>query len=131
MAMTTVNYANSRSYTGGTLQPLAGVTLVGPHKNVLIKGVLVDTGADLLQVPEAAAIQAGWMTSLGLKIPIGTAGGTTAMIKLAGVSIQIEGVSFVTDMLCHPDPYSRPLLGRAALAGLINFGFDPANWLWV
>jgi predicted aspartyl protease len=130
MAMTTVIYANAKPYTVGTLQPLATVTLAGPLKNVLIKGVLVDTGADLLQVPEAAAIQAGWMPSLGMKITIGTAGGTISMIKLTSVAIQIEGVHFVTDMLCHPNPSSRPLLGRTALAGLINFGFDPANWLW-
>ena len=53
--MKSVTYANSKVYAGLTSQPLADVLLTGPVKNVSFKGVLVDTGADHLQVPAGAA----------------------------------------------------------------------------
>jgi predicted aspartyl protease len=90
----------------------------------------VDTGADLLQVPNTAAVAAGLSLSAGTPISITTAGGKAYMTRFKGVTVEIEGISIVTDLLCHPNSASRPLLGRQALSALVEFGFDTISWLW-
>jgi predicted aspartyl protease len=130
MAVKTVSYGNSKSYVGATSQPLGDVLLVGPAANVSIKGILVDTGADYLQVPAGAATTAGWSLSAGTLVSVGTAGGTTTMTLLPGVSVEIEGTSVIVDLLCHPSGSSKPLLGRSALRALKEVGFDLSDWLW-
>jgi len=131
VAITTVTYTNSKAYVGKTRQPMADIALLGPARRFPVLGVLVDTGADLLQVPANAAASAGFPLGAGTKIPIGTAGGKATMILLSGVVVEIEGIRVTTDLLCHPNPGSRPLLGRAALAALVAYGFDAVNWVWV
>lgn len=128
--MTTVTYRHLKSYSGPRMQPLADVVVVGPAARFSLAGVLVDTGADLLQVPASAAIAAGLPLSAGSSIPISTAGGRAYMTRLSGVRVEIEGIPIVTDLLCHPNSASRALLGRQALAALVEFGFDSASWLW-
>ena len=128
--MKMVSYGSSKSYVGATSQPLGDVLLVGPAANVSIKGILVDTGADFLQVPAGAATTAGWSLSAGTAVSVGTAGGTTTMTLLPGVLVEIEGTPVIVDLLCHPSGSSKPLLGRSALRALKEVGFDLSDWLW-
>ena len=45
-------------------------------------------------------------------------------------SKEVEGIPITVDLLCHPSPASRPLLGRQAIHALINVGFNATSWLW-
>jgi predicted aspartyl protease len=130
MAVKTVSYGNLKPYVGATSQPLGDVLLIGPGANVSIKGVLVDTGADYLQVPAGAATSAGWSLAAGKTVAVGTVGGTVAMTLLPGVVVEIEGTPVTVDLLCHPSGSSKPLLGRSALRALKEVGFDISGWLW-
>jgi predicted aspartyl protease len=130
MAVTTVTYNYSKPYVGPSRQPLADVTLISPSTRFSIASVLVDTGADFLQVPASAATNAGLSLSAGTSTRVRTVGGIVHMTLLVNVSVEVEGVSITTDVLCHPNAKSRPLLGRKALVALRNVGFDPQEWLW-
>jgi len=127
---TNITYTNAKSYAGPNNQPLADIVLLGPAANFTISGVLVDSGADLVQVPSSAAITAGLALSSGTPLTINTAGGSITMTLLSAVSIEVEGIPITVDLLCHPSPASRPLLGRQAIHALINVGFNATSWLW-
>jgi predicted aspartyl protease len=130
MAPKLVTYNNSKPYSGPLLQPLADIVLHGPATNFSIANVLVDTGADFLMVSASSAATAGLLPGMGTPIYIRTAGGTVTMTKHTGVFVEIEGIRVITDLLCHPSPTSRPLLGRQALSALKDVGFDTTSWLW-
>lgn len=131
MAPKTITYGNSKPLTGANLQPLASIVLAGPAANITIANVLVDTGADLLQVPLNLATAAGYPLLSGTKVPIRTAGSPIYMVLLSGMYVEIEGKRVKVDMLCHPSSTSRALLGRQALAALSDYGFDATNWHWL
>ena len=130
MAIKSVTYGNSRSYIGVARQPLGDLLLIGPTANISIRNVLVDTGADHLQVPAAAATAAGWLLSSGTSVSVKTVGGTITMTMLARLPVEIQGTPVTLDVLCHPIGSSRPLLGRSAILALSEVGFDPTDWLW-
>src|SRR6266496_2150762 len=114
MAITTVTYQNSKPYSGVALQPFADIVLIGPLRSWPISAVLVDSGADYIQVPEVAANNAGLLVA-PTWISVRTVGGWLNMKKQANVDVEVEGVLISVDLLCHPSPTSRPLLGRNAL----------------
>jgi predicted aspartyl protease len=130
MAPKLVTYNNSKPYSGTLLQPLADIVLLGPTRNFSIANVLVDTGADFLMVSASSAATVGLLPGMGTPIYIRTAGGTVTMTQHTGVFVEIEGIRVITDLLCHPSPTSRPLLGRQALHALKDVGFDTTSWLW-
>lgn len=131
--MTTVNYNSSKAYTGAYQKPLADLDLIGPNGRASVSAVLVDTGADFLQLPERLAVTVGLLPSSAatiVSVSVKTAGGSLNMKRLAGVSVEVEGVPITTDLLCHPSGTSRALLGRGALRALTNVGFNVTHWLW-
>jgi predicted aspartyl protease len=127
----TIPFANSKSYVGTYLQPLADIIIIGPTGRFAISACLVDTGADFLQIPASAATKVGLLPSpSATSIKIATAGGTIIMTKLTGAIVEIEGTSVTTDILCHPSGTTRVLIGRTALRALTNVGFNTTDWLW-
>lgn len=128
--MTTVVYTNNRLYTGN--RPYGDVVLRGPIAVTTTYKALVDTGADYLQLPAAAAALVGISLKGGTLKAIYTAAGTTThMTLLTGVSVDVEGVGVTVDILFHPSASSRPLLGRQALLRAVQAGFTPTEWLWL
>ena len=94
-------------------------------------GVLVDTGASLLMFPASFAAPVGLSLAAGHVISTTTGAGATAMTLLTGVTVEVEGVSIVTDVLFNPHPASPAVLGRNALfAALGTVGFDATAWHW-
>ena len=128
--MKTVTYPNSKTYVGVGVRasPRADIVLVGSTR-FPIGSVLVDTGADYLQVPASAATTAGLV--LGAPMHIRTAGGVITMPLVRAANVEIEGILITTDLLCHPSGTSTPLLGRAALLQLVEVGFDRSQWWWL
>lgn len=130
-------YGNNKAYAGTRKQPLADMILKGPTSSFTVAGALVDTGADLVQIPHVAGVAAGFLNPLGGPLPSGasvigvtTAGGGVNMIRLPSVAMDIEGQSVIVDVLFHPSGTSRPLIGRNAIWALKDVGFDTADWLW-
>jgi predicted aspartyl protease len=127
----TITFPNSKGYVGTFQQPLADIVIIGPTGRFPITACLVDTGADFLQIPASAATKVGLLPSpTASSISIRTASGIISMTKLTGVTVEIEGTSVTTDILCHPSGTSRALIGRTALRALTNVGFNKTDWLW-
>ena len=132
----TITYNNSKGYSGARQLPLADMLLIGPAARFPITGALVDSGADLVQVPQSSGVAAGLLNSTGA-LPAGatrttvrTVGGPVHMIRLPRVSLEVEGIPITVDVFFHPNGTSRALLGRNALVALRNVGFNTSNWLW-
>lgn len=128
--MTTVNYTQSSPYLGN--RPYGDVVLHGPNGSTTYKA-LVDTGADYLQLPQAAAALVGLSMANATTKKITTAWGHSpkSLQLLSNVSVDVEGVSVNVDVLFHPSPTSRPLLGRQALLRALEAGFNKRQWLWL
>ena len=84
-------------------------------------------------VPESFGVLTGLLGSGGALPPnastvsIGGIGGSITAIKLSGVSLDVEGVPMTEDVLFHPNPNSRSLLGRNAIVALANVGFNATD----
>ncbi len=124
-----VIFGNGKPYVGQYNKPYADIVLVGT-KRIAISNVVVDTGADFLQVPQSAASNAGLNLGQAIKQMVKTVSGTITMLRLPNVLVEIEGIRIITVVLCNPNGTSSPLLGRAALHRLVNVGFDASQWLW-
>jgi hypothetical protein len=143
--MAIVTYLKSKGYTGPRKQPLADLLLHGPTGSFSTAGALVDSGADLVQLPGSAGVTTGLLPSAilvggvfvgGLPLPSGskwvavtTVGGSITMLLLSSVPIEVEGIAISVDVVFHPNGTSRPLVGRNAIVALNNVGFDATNWL--
>jgi len=125
--MKTVNYLHSSQFTGK--RPYSDVVLYGPTGLTTAYKSLVDTGADYAQFPAAAASLVDLLLS-GPPLPVHTASGIASMTLIKDVSLDVEGISITADVLFHPDPNSRPLLGRQALLRAVEAGFNRKEWLW-
>jgi hypothetical protein len=139
MPIINVTYNNNKNYIGVYKRPLADVVLIGPTRRVPISAVKVDSGADLVQFPQASGILAGLLSPRGILPPgatrrrINTAGGigNPWLIQLPGVSIEVEGILIPSvDVLFHPNGNTPALLGMNAIIALTNVGFNTTDWLW-
>jgi predicted aspartyl protease len=124
----TITFANAKPYVGPSKQPIAHIVIQGTQ-NVAVSQVLVDTGADFVQVPLSTLMAAGVSLNGASKIKVRTAAGTVKMPLVKQVSLLVEGFPVTVDLLGSP-ANSRPLLGRNALLALQNVGFDTVGWCW-
>ena len=123
--MPTVTYANTKPYASN--RPIADVVLVGPTGKRAF-GCLVDTGADFLQLPAAAAGLVGIALASGVPHPILTAGGGRLVLtRVPNIRVEIEGRPVVVDVLFGPTASPAPL-GRQALLAAFEVGFDATAW---
>lgn len=127
--MTTVTYTSAFGLTGN--RPMADVYLQPSHPNSSVWVSLVDTGADYLQLPAAAAKAVGISLSGVPTQSVQTAGGTVSLPFVANLDVEIEGYVVKADVLFDPSSSSSvgPLLGRQALLAAYEVGFNASAWL--
>jgi predicted aspartyl protease len=125
----TNTFANSKAFVGG--RPIGLVELCAtsaPYVSVTY-ACLVDTGADWLQLPDAAAFKAGVNLAAGTPLTLGTAGGGgVAGTLVRGVSLKIEGKGIITAVFFVPG--GAALLGRSGLLAAYDLGMQTADWHW-
>jgi predicted aspartyl protease len=128
--MTSINFGHNKKLDPNTAAGFAVVTLMGPSANIQFAQVLVDSGADYVQLPMWAAQQVGLNFSNAKTLRVNGATGSALMNLLAQITIEIEGKQVSVEVLFDPSQ-GRPLLGRNALRVLGNeYGFDLTDWHW-
>ncbi len=113
-------------------RPCADVRLNPSHTNSPTFKCIVDTGADYLQLPISACLNAG------LRLPGNTASvrvtgatGNSTFLRLSHVDLEIEGqLVRNVDMLLDPSNLSPPLAGRNVLLKMFDLGFQLRQWHW-
>lgn len=121
MAFTkTTRYRQRRAYVT--------VELEGPGSPRWVNvDVLVDTGADYLVLPDAAAIAVGLDPAGGALESVRGVAGTTTMRRLVGCHVTVEGSYRINvDVLFGPG--AMPLLGMDAMLAAMETGFQAAYW---
>lgn len=126
--MTTVSYFGSRLFSGN--RPYGEVVLKGPLGSTPTILALVDTGADYLQLPASSATTVGLSLAGGVSTATLTAGAPMTMTLVTAVSVEVEGIPATVDVLFHPSPGSRALLGRQTLLRAVEAGFNKSEWMW-
>jgi predicted aspartyl protease len=130
--MTTVNYSNNKPFSGAPARPLGDVVLHGPTGTSTVIRCVVDTGADLLQLPTSYAGAVGISLAGRAPTKARTAGGGASLVRVPGVNVEVEGVAVTVDVLFDPTN-GAGLLGRNALKALQEVGIDlvKGEWLWL
>jgi predicted aspartyl protease len=127
--MTIVAYSNKRGFSGN--RPYSNVTLLGvngkPDVNFC---ALVDTGADYLQLPYSAAVNAGINLSFAQLKTVHGATGVSSMLFVTKVRVQVEGKTVVVDIFFDRTNLSSALLGRQCLLAAVEAGFNTVEWMW-
>ena len=124
-----MTFPNSASFVGN--RPYADVVLNPSYPGAVTHKCLVDTGADFLQLPARAAAACGLSLGGAANFVIGTAGGgVNTMLRLAKVTVQIEGYLVIVDVLFDPTNTALPLAGRNVLLAAFDMGFQPSMWHW-
>ncbi len=91
-------------------------------------GVLVDSGADFLQMPLAGAMAIG-LPPGNVHSVTTAAGGAVSMRLVRGQTVEVEGrINIVVDILVDPTNLAPPLFGRQAMLQLVQCGFSAADW---
>ena len=127
--MTTVTYSNRRGFSGN--RPYSNVTLLGNHGNPDVNfSALVDTGADYLQLPQSAAVAAGINLRSAQSKTVHGATGSSSMLFVSGVRVEVEGKTVVVDVFFDPTNSSSALLGRQCFLAAVEAGFNAVEWLW-
>ena len=125
--MTTINFTHSASFVGG--RPYADVILNPRHSSAPTHMCLVDTGADLTQLPASAVGLSGLSLAGAVTVAVGTATGTGSLQKLPSVQISVEGYWVTVDVLFDPTNTAPAIVGRDALLAAYEIGFQPTSWL--
>jgi len=127
-----VTYSQTRPNTGTPLRHEVDFRVIGNNGSDFdAYDVLVDSGADFLQIPEDIGIKIGLLPGKTKQVDVSTVGGTVKMELLNNVEVEVEGKQTIyVDVLFHPDPASRPLFGRNAIWELKALGLDPTDWHW-
>lgn len=101
---------------------------IGPsHPNSAMHKCLVDTGADYLQLPEAAATLVG-ISVVGTPVSVSTVAGIANMTLVPNVDVEIEGVAVNISVLFDKTNVTSPIAGRNVLLAAFELGFDVSNW---
>lgn len=125
--MKTIRFPNSRAL-GSDSEGRVNFILIGTSR-VSVGYVLVDSGADYVQIPMFLANQANIDMSNATTVNVSGVGGSTTMWLTKGVDIEVEGKSISIDVLVDPNN-GRSLFGRTGLVELSAHGFDPNDWHW-
>ena len=126
-----IAYDGTNGYVRG--RAYANITCYGV-KNALVPApgvplaVLIDTGADHLELPTGVASQLGINLATYGVIPLLTAGGTIPVKVVPNFGVEIENkLVYVT---VHFLAISTGLLGLDAILKAVDFGFDLTQWLY-
>lgn len=125
----TINFPNVVLNSGG--RPYADVVLLlgaAATNPPVTHKCLVDSGADLLQLPASAA--APHLVAGIAPTPISTAGASTNMIRVNGLTVSVEGWQVVVDVLFDPTNTSHLIAGRKLLLAAFQFGIRIGDWLY-
>ena len=133
MAYATVDFDAGRSYVGR--RPRGSIILYGPGgpggKTTWAASALVDTGADYMHLPDAAAADVG--ISLAGARPVRTStAGAVVTFQQATVAVEIEGVK--VSIPVNFGPNLPALVGRQAIFAILHTsGFTTTEWLlkWI
>jgi predicted aspartyl protease len=110
-------------------EPRADVWLEPNHPRSPNYLCLVDTGAEYLQLPAAAASQVGLSLANAPTKNFRTAGGSVRLPYLTGLSVEIEGNLVTVDVVFDTQTRPLALLGRRALLAIYQVGFNTSEWL--
>lgn len=127
--MITVTYPNTISFVGN--RPYADVRLNPSHRRSPTYKCIVDTGADYLQLPAAAAAASGLSLASAIAHPIASSAGTATYQRLNRVKLEIEGQSVTVDVLFDPSNTAPCLAGRNVLLAAFELGLEVGRWHWV
>jgi hypothetical protein len=133
-AVPTVTYAQTHAFIANppTLQgnvvqrPWLEVTFHWPPKSRRV-WCLVDTGADDTVLPLGVAATLGINYNALPVVQVGTANGNANLYKQPNLTLDLAGaVGVVADVVFGV--VGIPLLGRSALLGAVDAGFEAARW---
>ncbi len=113
-------------------RPYCEVIIYGPNGlSKYSQFCIVDSGADYLQVPEAALATVGinWVPAWGHEQVMDASFCNFAFRVYRNVEIGIEGKRFALPKLIS-SPNVPPLLGRSAFLAAMDVGFDSSGWLF-
>lgn len=128
--MKPITFYNSKALDAKTFAGHANISVIGATATVHIAMILVDSGADYVQLPMWAADKAGINMAGGKPVRVNGATGSDYMYLRSGVDLDIEGKRITIDVLFDPKN-RRPLLGRNGLRAMGDaYGFDQDDWLW-
>lgn len=129
MTNSPISFPNSVLFTQN--RPYADVVLDPKRRSTSTFKCLVDTGADYLQLPISAAQQAGISLASATSTNVTTVAGSTALLLVKGITVEIEGWSVTADVLFDPLNATSPIAGRELLLGAFELGFDVNQWLFI
>jgi len=102
--------------------------VVAPAKQLHLS-LLVDTGADYLELPNSVARQLNINLNAGYpQNQILTAGGYLPVTVVNNFTVTIEGKN--VSVTAHFSSISNGLLGLRAILAAVNFGLDTKQWLY-
>jgi predicted aspartyl protease len=128
--MKPITFAHDKALHATTSAGLANVSIIGSAATVHFAMVLVDSGADYVQLPMWSASNAGVNMAGATSVLVNGSTGSAYMFLKSGVDLEIEGKKVTVDVLFDPRN-GRPLLGRNGLRALGDaYGFDQYDWLW-
>ncbi|PWU19920.1 MAG: hypothetical protein C5B50_05675 [Verrucomicrobia bacterium] len=125
---TTITFTNDKKF-GSSNKPIANLVVHAPLSKLNFNA-LVDTGADYIVIPHGALVL-GWKHPPKSTVSVATVGGTLPLTIAKGVTVEVEGQTFTTDIVFSPSITGKgALLGRVDLLGLFEVGMDNTQWLW-
>lgn len=124
--MPTIVFSNTNAYR--RRRAYATVELRGPGSGSWINvDVLVDTGADYLVLPDAAALAVGLNPESGTPEPVTGVTGSVTLQRLTACAVTVESAySINVDVLFGPG--AMPVLGMDALLAAMEAGFQASAW---
>lgn len=123
----TIPYRRASAY-GARHRAYVTVALHGPGQRPRIyTDVLVDTGADFLVLPNAAARAVGLDLSKGIPESVAGVTGTTTLYRLANCQVEVEGTFCVSVDVLFGDGV-MPVLGMDAILAAMQVGFTDREW---
>jgi predicted aspartyl protease len=90
--------------------------------------VLIDTGADYLELPTGVATRLHINLAAHQSIPVLTAGGYVPVTLVPNFEVEIEKKR--VRVMAHFLAISTGLLGLDAILTAVDFGFDTTRWLY-
>lgn len=125
---TTITFTKDKKF-GALNKPIANVIVHAPLTKLNFNA-LVDTGSDYIVIP-SGALSSGWKYPPKSTVAVATASGTVSLTIAKGVSVEVEGHVFTTDVVFSPAIKGKgALLGRVDLLGIFEVGMDNTQWLW-
>lgn len=124
--MPSINFTNTVGYRFG--RAYVTVELSGPGPRPWVNtDVIVDTGADFLILPDAAAHAVGLQPQNGAVVNVNTLTGRTALRGLQGCKVTVESKYAITATVLF-GPAVIPVLGMEALLAAMEVGLQAPHW---